>query len=74
MLTVPTTAASEHESQHVENCLDQVRLSSRSRRTPTDKESCSQANEAFLLSKGLRSGIQRKAARTRQFNYVGEAL
>lgn len=61
---VHTTAANAHESQHLGACLSQINLTQGSR-VLADKGYCSQANEALLHSKGLRSGIQRKASRNR---------
>ncbi len=62
VIAVHTTAANAHESQHLEACLGQVDLPPGSR-VLADKGYCSQANEALLRSRGLRSGIQRKAQR-----------
>jgi transposase, IS5 family len=64
VLAVHTTPANAHESQHLISCLDQVSLGKGSR-VFADKGYCSQANEALLRSRGLRSGIQRKASKDR---------
>ena len=64
VLAVHTTPANAHDSPHLENCLRKVPLPQRSR-VLADKGYCSQANEALLRSRGLRSGIQRKAYRNR---------
>ena len=57
---VHTTPANAHESQHLEACLEKAKLPDRTR-ILADKGYCSKANEAMLRSRGLRSGIQRKA-------------
>ena len=62
VLAVHTTAANAHDSQHLGACLRKVRLPEGSR-VLADKGYCAQANEDLLRSKGLRSGIQRKAYR-----------
>lgn len=62
ILAVHTTPANAHDSPHLERCLNKVRLPQRSR-VLADKGYCAQANEALLRSRGLRSGIQRKAYR-----------
>ena len=64
VLAVHTTAANAHESQHLGDCLRKVRLVSGSR-VLAAKGYCSQANAALLRSRGLRSGIQRKAYRNK---------
>ena len=64
VLSVHTTAANAHDSPHLENCLRKVRLPKGSR-VLADKGYCAKANEVLLHSKGLRSGIQRKAYRKR---------
>ena len=51
-------------SQYLEACLRQVDLPSGSR-VLADKGYCSAANEGLLRTRGLRSGIQRKAPRGR---------
>ncbi|MFM2428623.1 MAG: hypothetical protein RL012_507, partial [Bacteroidota bacterium] len=58
------TPANVHDSQLLGDCLNKVKLPPRSR-VLADKGYCSQANEALLHSKGLRSGIQRKAYRNK---------
>jgi len=62
VIAVHTTPANVHDSQLLGDCLNKVKLPPRSR-VLADKGYCSQANEALLHSKGLRSGIQRKAYR-----------
>jgi IS5 family transposase len=57
VLAVHTTPANVHDSQ-----LNKVKLPPRSR-VLADEGYCSQANEVLLHSKGLRSGMQRKAYR-----------
>ena len=64
VMSVHTTAANAHESQHLDSCLDKVRLPHGSR-VLADKGYCAQSNEALLRARGLRSGIQRKAHRGR---------
>jgi IS5 family transposase len=64
VMAVHTTAANAHESQHLEACLRKTHLPPGSR-VLADKGYCSKANEAMLRSRGLRSGIQRKAARNK---------
>ncbi len=64
VLAVHTTPANLHDSQLLGNCLNKVKLPQRSR-VLADKGYCSQANEALLRSRGLRSGIQRKAYRNK---------
>lgn len=68
VMAVHTTAANAHESQHLGSCVRKVSLA-RGSRVLADKGYCSQANEALLRSKGLRSGIQRKAARDNPLTY-----
>jgi IS5 family transposase len=63
VIAVHTTPANVHDSQLLGDCLNKVKLPPRSR-VLADKGYCSQANEALLHSKGLRSGIQRKAYRS----------
>ena len=63
-MAVHTTAANSHESQHLGSCLSQAKLRRRIR-VVADKGYCSQANESLLRSQGLRSRIERKAARNR---------
>ena len=60
VIAVHTTAANAHERQHIGACLSQVALPKGSR-VLADKGYCSQANEALLRTRGLRSSIQRKA-------------
>jgi transposase, IS5 family len=62
VIAVHTTPANVHDSQLLGDCLNKVKLPPRSR-VLADKGYCSQANEVLLHSKGLRSGIQRKAYR-----------
>jgi transposase, IS5 family len=62
VLAVHTTPANAHESQYLASCLDQASLP-KGTRILADKGYCSQGNEALLRSRGLRSGIQRKACR-----------
>jgi IS5 family transposase len=57
---VHTTPANTHDSPHLGNCLNKVKLPQNSR-VLADKGYCVQANEVLLRSRGLRSGIQRKA-------------
>ena len=64
VLAVHTTPANAHDSLLLEDCLSKVKLPARSR-VLADKGYCAQANEALLHSKGLRSGIQRKAYRNK---------
>ena len=64
VLAVHTTSANTHDSLLLEDCLRKVKLPARSR-VLADKGYCAQANEALLHSKGLRSGIQRKAYRNK---------
>ena len=64
VLSVHTTSANAHDSQYLEACLRKVRLPAGSR-VLADKGYCAKANEALLRSKGLRSGIQRKAYRNK---------
>jgi IS5 family transposase len=64
VLSVHTTSANAHDSQYLEACLRKVRLPKGSR-VLADKGYCAKANEALLHSKGLRSGIQRKAYRNK---------
>ena len=56
VLAVHTTPANAPDSQHLAACLDKGKL-------PKKKGYCAQANEVLLSSRGLRSGIQRKAYR-----------
>ena len=60
VIAVHTTGASVHESQPLEACLSQVDLPCGSG-VLGDKGDCSQADAELLRSRGLRSGIQRKA-------------
>ena len=62
--SVHTTSANVHDSQYLEATLRKVRFPKRSR-VLADKGYCAKTNEALLHSKGLRSGIQRKAYRNR---------
>ena len=64
VVSVHTTSANAHDSQYLGACLNKVTLPQGSR-VLADKGYCSQANEALLSSRGLRSGIQRKAYRNR---------
>ena len=64
VVAVHTTPANLHDSQHLGATLRKVRLPKGSR-VLADKGYCSQANEALLHSKGLRSGIQHKAYRNK---------
>ena len=64
VLAVHTTPANAHDSQHLGACLSKVRLPAKSR-ILADKGYCSQANEVLLRTKGLLSGIQRKAHRNK---------
>lgn len=64
VMAVHTTSANAHESQHLEACLNKTQLPPGSR-VLADKGYCAQANEAMLRSRGLRSGIQRKASRNK---------
>jgi IS5 family transposase len=64
VLSVHTTSANAHDSQYLEACLRKVKLPQGSR-VLADKGYCAKANEALIHSKGLRSGIQRKAYRGR---------
>ena len=64
VLSVHTTPANAHDSPHLERCLNKVKLPQNSR-VLADKGYCGKANEALLHSKGLRSGIQRKAYRNK---------
>ena len=64
VLSVHTTGGNVHDSQCMEACLDQVCLPARSR-ILADKGYCSSKNEELLKSRGLRSGIQKKARRNR---------
>jgi IS5 family transposase len=64
VLAVHTTPANVHDSQLLGDCLKKVSLPAGSR-VLADKGYCSKANEAMLRSKGLRSGIQRKAYRNK---------
>ncbi len=64
VLAVYTTPANAHDSQLLGNCLNKVKLPQNSR-VLADKGYCAQANEAMLRSRGLRSGIQRKAYRNK---------
>ena len=65
VLSVHTSAANAHDSQHLEFCLSKVSLPKRSR-VLADKGYCSQANEVLLRSRGLCSGVQRKAYRNKR--------
>ena len=67
-LTVHTTPAKAHDSQLLGNCLNKVKLPQRSR-VLADKGYCSQANEALLRSRGLRSGIQPKVYRNKPLTH-----
>jgi IS5 family transposase len=64
VLSVHTTSANAHDSQYLGACLRKVKLPQGSR-VLADKGYCAKANEELLHSKGLRSGIQRKAYRNR---------
>lgn len=64
VLSVHTTPANAHESQHLGASLSKAELPQGSR-VLADKGYCAQANEALLHSRDLRSGIQRKAARNK---------
>jgi IS5 family transposase len=64
VLAVHTTAANAHDSQYLGACLRKVSLPTRSRLL-ADKGYCAQTNEDLLCSRGLRSGIQRKAYRNK---------
>ena len=64
VLSVHTTSANAHDSQYLEACLRKGKLPQGSR-VLADKGYCAKANEALIHSKGLRSGIQRKAYRGR---------
>ncbi len=68
VMAVHTTAANAHESQHLGARIRKVLLP-RGSRVLADKRYSSQVNEALLRSKGLRSGIQRKAARGNPLTY-----
>ena len=64
VLSVHTTPANVHDGQCIAACLDQVDLP-RGSRLLADKGYCSAKNEELVRQSGLRSGIQRKAARNR---------
>lgn len=64
VIAVHTTSANVHDGQCIEACLDQVALP-RGSRLLADKGYCSAKNDQLLRQRGLRSGIQRKAARNR---------
>jgi IS5 family transposase len=64
IIAVHTTAANAHDSQYLDACLSKVSLRAGSR-VLADKGYCAQRNEALLDSRGLRSGIQRKAYRNK---------
>ena len=64
VMSVHTSAANAHESQHIDSCLDKVCLP-RGSRVLADKGYSSQSNEVSLRHRGFRSGIQRKAHRGR---------
>jgi IS5 family transposase len=68
VLAVHTTPANAHDSPHLERCLNKVKLPQNSR-VLADKGYCAQANEALLRSRGLRSGIQRKAYRNKPLTH-----
>jgi len=67
VLSVETTAANEHERQHLEQCIVKANLQDRSS-VYADKGYCGKPNEASLKSLGLRSGIQKKASRSRSLS------
>ena len=62
VLSVHSTSANVHDGQCIASCLDQVDLTPGSRLL-ADKGYCSAKNRDLLRSRGLRSGIQRKAAK-----------
>jgi IS5 family transposase len=64
VIAVHTTPANAHDSQLLGDCLNKVKLPPRSR-VLADKGYCGKANEVLLHSRGLRSGIQRKAYRNK---------
>lgn len=64
VLSVHTTPANVHDGQCITACLDQVNLPTGSRLL-ADKGYCSSKNEELVRQRGLRSAIQRKAARNR---------
>ena len=63
-MSVPTTAANAYDSQYLDACLCKMILPQGSC-VLVDKGYCAQTNETLLRSRGLRSGIQRKAYRNR---------
>jgi transposase, IS5 family len=63
-MAVHTTPAKLHDSQLLGDCLNKVKLPPRSR-VLADKGYRSQANESLLRSRGLRSGIQHMAYRSK---------
>ncbi|XWN35282.1 MAG: IS5 family transposase [Roseivirga sp.] len=67
VLSVHTSKASEHESQHLSGLLEQVELPKGSE-VLGDKGYSSASNESLLGSKGLKSRLQRKRARGKARN------
>ncbi|XWN34691.1 MAG: IS5 family transposase [Roseivirga sp.] len=67
VLSVHTSKASEHESQHLSRLLEQVELPKGSE-VLGDKGYSSASNESLLESKGLKSRLQRKRARGKARN------
>ena len=57
VLSVHTTKASSHETNHLSACLDKVSLPSGTM-VYADKGYCSSKNKELLKSKGLKNGIQ----------------